>query len=70
MSQRERIIQYIRDFGSITSWEAVKDLGCMRLGARIFELKKQGFTFGERLEKGKNRYGDPCHWKRFYLKEQ
>lgn len=39
-TQKDRIINYIRQFGSITSWEAYQDLGVMQLGARIDQLKK------------------------------
>lgn len=41
ITQKERIINYIRQFGSITSWEAYQDLGVMQLGARIDQLKKR-----------------------------
>lgn len=43
-SQKERIIDYIIQFGSISSWEAYKDLGITQLGARIDQLKKRGFS--------------------------
>lgn len=70
MTQRERVIQYIKDFGSITAWEAMKELGITQLAARLCELKSEGYHFGKQTEKGKNRYGDPCHWTRYTLKEQ
>lgn len=35
ISQKQRIINYIREFGSISSWEAYSDLGITQLGARI-----------------------------------
>lgn len=31
ISQKQRIINYIRQFGSISSWEAYKDLGVTQL---------------------------------------
>lgn len=30
-TQKQRIINYIREFGSISSWEAYKDLGITQL---------------------------------------
>lgn len=30
MKQAERVLKYMRDFGSITQLEAMQDLGCMR----------------------------------------
>lgn len=40
-SQREKVLQYMRDFGSIYPQQAFFDLGVMRLAARISDLKKR-----------------------------
>ena len=56
MNQKERIIKYINDFGSITSLEAMRDLGITQLGARIDGLQKDGYTFKKEWERAKNRY--------------
>lgn len=42
MSQRNKILEYMKIHGSITQAEAVSELHCYRLGARIFELKERG----------------------------
>jgi len=44
-TQKERILDYIKQFGSISSWEAYSDLGITQLGARIDQLKKEGYEF-------------------------
>ena len=67
MTQKERIINYIKEFGSITSLDAYKDLGITQLGARIDGLKKDGYRFKTEWESGKNRYGDKIDYKRYYL---
>lgn len=67
ITQKDRIINYIRQFGSITSLEAYKDLGITQLGARIDQLQKDGYTFRTEWESGKNRYGDKIDYKRYYL---
>lgn len=67
VSQKDRIINYIRQFGSITSWEAYKDLGVMQLGARIDQLQKEGYVFRTEWESKKNRYGENVSFKRYYL---
>lgn len=41
-SQREAIAKYLKSGKSITPLEALHKFGCMRLGARIWELKQQG----------------------------
>ena len=67
MTQKERIINYIKQFGSITSLDAYKDLGITQLGARIDQLKKDGYRFKTEWESGKNRFGDKTDYKRYYL---
>lgn len=67
VSQKDRIINYIRQFGSITSWEAYQDLGVMQLGARIDQLQKDGYVFKTEWENKKNRYGENVSFKRYYL---
>lgn len=57
MNQTERILMYMRDFGSITQLEAMRDLGCMRLGARVYDLKREGYNIRREMETSKNRYG-------------
>jgi hypothetical protein len=67
MNQREMIVKYIIDFGAITSYEAYQDLGITQLGARIKELKEQGYSFSCEWVKKKNRYGKPITFKKYKL---
>lgn len=67
ISQKQRIINYIREFGSITSYEAYSDLGITQLGARIDQLKKEGYEFKTEWESNTNRYGERTDYKRYYL---
>lgn len=67
ITQRDRILQYIREFGSISDLEATRELGIHQFGARIFELKKEGYIFRTEWESGENRYGDKVEYKRYYL---
>ncbi len=67
VTQKDRIINYIREFGSISSWEAYQELGITQLGARIDNLQKDGYTFVSEWEYKKNRYGEETPFKRYYL---
>lgn len=67
INQRQRIINYIRKFGSITSYEAYVDLGITQLATRIKELKEQGYEFKTEWESSKNRYNEKVEFKRYYL---
>ena len=68
-TQNERILRYIREYGSITSLEALRDLGVARLASRICDLKRLGYEFKDEFEPCKNRWGENCPVKRYYLCE-
>ena len=65
MTQKERIKKYLDDFGSITKLEAMRDLGIMRLEARIWEMVRAGEPIVTDWETGKNRYGDNTRYARY-----
>lgn len=65
--QVERIIEYMRLFGSITQFEAIRDLGVMRLASRISELRKMGYPIEDAMIPVKNRFGETCHIKQYRL---
>lgn len=56
-TQTQRVLQYMRDFGSITPLQAMTDLGVMRLAARIADLKKAGYAISSKTIQVLNRYG-------------
>lgn len=64
-TQKERIRQYMEDFGSITPLEALRDLGIMRLGARIWEMVRAGEPIITEWETSKNRYGQSTRYARY-----
>lgn len=66
-TQREKIVSYMYGFGSITSWEAYRDLGITQFGARVKELKEEGYVFTTKWESIKNREGEWVRFKRYYL---
>ena len=70
VNQRQRIIDYINKFGSITSKDAYDDLGITQLATRIKELKEQGYRFETKWESSKNRYGEKVDFKRYFLEKE
>lgn len=67
-TQNERIIDYIKRFGGITQFEALRDLGVMRLASRISDLKRLGYPVESERIVVKNRYGEECRIKRYKLR--
>lgn len=66
-TQAQRVLDYIEEFGSITQYEALQDLGIMRLASRISELKKQGYHITGRMVTVKNRFGEDCRVKQYSM---
>ena len=57
-TQEQRVIEYIRETGSITQLEALQQLGVMRLASRISDLKRQGYAIRRDTVPIKTRYGN------------
>jgi hypothetical protein len=69
-TQRQLILKYISDFGSITPMQAFGDLGVTKLATRISEMRKDGMQFKIDTVKTKNRYGKTIHFARYsFVKE-
>lgn len=69
MTNKDRVLKYIKDFGSISSLEAFNDLGNTRLSASIWLLRHEdGLEIESITETKLNRYGEKTHYSRYYLK--
>lgn len=69
MTQGQRVLKYIEEFGSISPMEAFTDLGITKLATRISELKKDGYEFKQEYEKSRNRYGEAVYYMRYAFPE-
>ena len=69
-TQCDKVLEYMKTFGSITQLEALADIGCMRLASRISDLRQQGIAIGRRMKTSKNRYGDDVHFAEYFLIEE
>ena len=67
MSDSEKILAYLQEHGSITSWEAIQHFRCTRLSGRIYDLKRLGHNIVTTTEEGKNSDGDTCRYARYRL---
>ena len=69
-TQAQRVLAYMEEFGGITQFEAMKDLGVMRLASRISELKKNGYKITSDVVGVKNRFGETCRVKRYRINRE
>lgn len=44
LSQKEAILAHLKEHGNITPLDCLRRYGCFRLGARILELRQEGFN--------------------------
>lgn len=66
-TQTEQVRDYIEEYGSISQAEAVTELGCYRLSARIKDLKDMGVPIIRKMESKRNRYGYPVSFARYSI---
>ena len=69
MTQKERVYNYMKDFGDITPFQAFTDLGCTKLATRISELIQDGVKVKKEWVDSKNRYGDKVRFMKYSLED-
>ena len=55
--QADAILWHLKTYGTITSYEAIKEYGATRLSAIIFNHRKNGYTIESTPLKKKTRFG-------------
>ena len=69
-TQNDRIIEYLKEHGSITHLSAEQHLGICRLASRISDLKRMGFVFETEWKEVQNRYGEKTRVKSYRFAEE
>ena len=64
-NQRDKILEHINRFGSISPKEALKHYGCMRLAAQILILKQDGLNIVTTMRQSGN-----VNWAEYWLEER
>lgn len=67
MTQKDKILAYMRTYGAITPVDAMREFSCMRLGARIADLKKDGYAIHTEMVGGRNKFGEVTHYASYSL---
>lgn len=63
---KQRVIDYINKYGSITTFQAFQDLGITRLSEYIRQIREERKVLDETITT-KNRYGEKVWYKKFYF---
>lgn len=56
-NHKHKVLEYMRQHGSITPMEALREFGCYRLGARIYDLRRSGVRIKTELVESMTRPG-------------
>ena len=67
LNQKQLILKYMREHGGITQAEATRELGCYRLGARIWDLKHEGHMILTVTKEAENRFGKIARFAEYRL---
>lgn len=66
-AQKDLILAYIIEHGSITPLEAERHIGCMRLGARIWDLRNDGYNIVSEIVEVETRNGGKARVARYRM---
>lgn len=72
MNKTKAVKLHLEEFGSITSWEAIKEYGATRLSSIIHNLRtKYGMNIETQLVEFVDRYGTKSNYARYiYIKKE
>ncbi len=67
MTQKEMIIQHLREYKNITPMQALEEYGVYRLAAIIKELRNENYPITTTLVPHKNRFGTVNKYAKYTL---
>lgn len=67
MNQEQAILNHLRNVGPLTGSAAYELYGCMRLPARVSDLRSDGWPVCRRFVRAKNRYGKTVNVAEYYM---
>ena len=71
MTQEDRVMDYLKKHPQgITQFEAISQLGILRLASRISDLRSQGVRISSERIKVKNRFNEDCYVANYKLESE
>lgn len=68
-TQCQRVLDYMRGGGRLTSLSALSELGVARLASRVHDLKEAGYEVNSRMVTKTNRYGEKSTFKEYWMED-
>ena len=60
-TQEQRVLAHLKTGRRLTQFEALQELGILRLASRINDLKRAGHKIQSKMIEVQNRFGEKCH---------
>ena len=70
MTQTNQILDHLKAHRTITPLDALRLYGCMRLGARIWDLRRLGFKIRSEIVTDVNKNGEPVRFAKYTLEDE
>lgn len=70
MTQTSQILDHLKAYHTITPLDALRLYGCMRLGARIWDLKRMGHRIRSEIVTDVNKNGEPVRFAQYTLEDE
>lgn len=67
-SQNQKILKHMKEHGQITPMDALKQFGCMRLAARVKDLRNKGYNI-ESTTITNAREGKKVSYSSYYMRD-
>ena len=68
-TQCSRLVSYIEMYGSISTMQAIVELGIINPSARVMELRAAGINVITTITEGRNRFDEPCRYAVYTIKK-
>ena len=68
-TQCGRLVAYIEKHGSISTMQAIVELGIVNPSARVAELRAAGVNIITTRAEGRNRFNEPCNYAVYTIKK-
>jgi hypothetical protein len=69
MTKTQAVLDWLKTGAGISSMDAIKQFGATRLSAIIFNLRKRGYNIETVMVDGRDRFGNPMRFARYYLRD-
>jgi hypothetical protein len=70
MNQTQAVLEHLKSGKPLTSKQAFQLYGCTRLSAKVFDLRKKGYNIETLMCEGETRFGTPCSYGKYVLREE